>query len=241
MSDRTEDQVGAVTVRLQGTEVPGGNPAGGSPGRRRGRGTVVAAVVACGVLAAGAAFAAGSDGDDPTLGETAELAVAAPVEAAREVPTTIAVPVTAPPTTAAPVPETTAAPAPQALSVAAEMQPAPTTTAAPKPKVVVPETTVKQAPVETVKKEKAPVVPFTAVQAYGSCAEAVPFDEFSGTANPGGWVKVLSSYGEAYGTVDAAGNWALRVEFPKAPVGKAFPVKVKTEQGYKEFSFIRTA
>ena len=52
---------------------------------------------------------------------------------------------------------------------------------------------------------------------------------------------MLSSYGEAYGTVDPEGNWALRVEFPKAPVGKSFTVKVKTEQGYKEFTFVRTA
>lgn len=239
MPKRNDGPERAVTVHLQ-EGGPAGGPVREGSGRRRGRGTVVAAVVACGVFAAGAAFAAAGDDDRPTLGETTDLAVAAPVDAARAVVTPTAAPTTVPPTTAAPVPETTAAPAPQALSVAAEMQPAPTTTAAPKPKAVVPATT-KPAPVETVKKDKPPVVAFTAVQAFGSCAENPPYDEFSGTANPGGWVKVISSYGDATTTADAAGNWSVRVDFPSAPVGKSFPVKVKTEQGYKEFAFIRTA
>ena len=80
---------------------------------------------------------------------------------------------------------------------------------------------------------------FSAFQKYGSCAEPVPYDEFWGTGKPGGTITVASPYGSGSTTVDAEGNFWIRVEFPSAPFGETFSVKVKDEFGNKKvFSFV---
>jgi hypothetical protein len=96
-------------------------------------------------------------------------------------------------------------------------------------------------PKEEKPKEEAVGWTFTAAQAYGSCAENPPYDLFSGTAKPGDTILVASEFGSATTTVDASGHWDVRVEFPDAPVGKAFRVKVKDGYGnVAKFEFIRT-
>ena len=80
---------------------------------------------------------------------------------------------------------------------------------------------------------------FSAFQKYGSCAEPVPYDEFWGTGKPGSVINVTSPYGSGSTTVDGEGNFWIRVEFPTAPFGETFSVKVKDEFGNKKvFSFV---
>lgn len=80
---------------------------------------------------------------------------------------------------------------------------------------------------------------FTANQKYGSCAEPVPYDEFSGYAKPGSTVTVTSEFGGGSTTADAEGNWWVRVEFPSAPTGETFKVKAKDAFGtVRTFNFV---
>jgi hypothetical protein len=80
---------------------------------------------------------------------------------------------------------------------------------------------------------------FTASQKYGSCSEPIPYDEFSGKAKPGSIVTVTSSYGGGSTTVDGEGNYWLKVEFPSAPFGEVFSIKVTDEFGNrKTFEFV---
>lgn len=80
---------------------------------------------------------------------------------------------------------------------------------------------------------------FTANQKYGSCAEALPYDDFSGKAKPGSTVTVTSSHGSGTASVDAEGKWSLRVEFPSAEYNVPFTVTVKDYTGAaKTFSFV---
>ncbi len=76
-----------------------------------------------------------------------------------------------------------------------------------------------------------PAAQFTAQQAFGSCGEDPPYDEFSGTATPGSTVKIRSDHGGGTTTVGADGTWFVRVEFPTAPAGVSFPVKVTSSDG----------
>jgi len=80
---------------------------------------------------------------------------------------------------------------------------------------------------------------FIAFQKYGLCSEPIPYDEFSGTGKPGSTINVTSSYGSGSTTVSEDGTFWLRVEFPEAPHGKYFTVKVKDEFGNKKvFEFV---
>lgn len=86
---------------------------------------------------------------------------------------------------------------------------------------------------------KAPAWEFSAFQTYGSCSEPLPYDVFYGTAKPGSTVTVASPHGSGSTTVDAEGAWSLRVDFPSAPYGASFEVKVRDEFGSKKvFSFV---
>ncbi|MDH5372283.1 MAG: hypothetical protein OEX97_05000 [Acidimicrobiia bacterium] len=78
---------------------------------------------------------------------------------------------------------------------------------------------------------------YTAHATYGECALAPPYDEYYGTAAPGTTILVLSDYGSGSTVADGDGNWWVRVEFPTAPTGKAFVVKVKNETTYEKFTF----
>lgn len=80
---------------------------------------------------------------------------------------------------------------------------------------------------------------FSASQKYGSCSEPVPYDEFSGKAKPGSTVSVSSEFGGGSTVVDEDGKYWVRVEFPSAPFGQVFSVKVKDEFGNKKvFEFV---
>lgn len=107
--------------------------------------------------------------------------------------------------------------------VAHEPEPvaAPTTTTAP-PASVVP---------------AQPAVAFTASQAYGSCDEPVPYDIFSGTADPGSTVTISSPYGSGSTTADGSGHWERKVEFPSAPRGSTFTVTASGIGGSERFDF----
>jgi len=80
---------------------------------------------------------------------------------------------------------------------------------------------------------------FTATQKYGSCSEPVPYDVFSGKAQPGTTVTVTSAHGSGSTTANAEGKWNLQVEFPTAPYNEQFSVTVKDHTGAKEtFAFV---
>jgi hypothetical protein len=80
---------------------------------------------------------------------------------------------------------------------------------------------------------------FTANQKYGSCSEPVPYDVFSGKAEPGTTVTITSPYGSGTAEVNDDGAWSVRVEFPEAPFNEQFTVKVKDHTGSKKtFPFV---
>lgn len=80
---------------------------------------------------------------------------------------------------------------------------------------------------------------FTANQKYGSCSEPVPYDVFSGKAEPGTTVSVTSPHGSGTAALDGEGNWSVRVEFPTAPYEVEFTVTVKDQAGpTKNFAFV---
>ena len=77
-------------------------------------------------------------------------------------------------------------------------------------------------------------------QKWKTSSASPPFEEFSGTALPGATITITSSYGGGTTVVGPTGAWALRVEFPNAPLDTQFTGKVKTAQGQKTFTFKRT-
>ena len=80
---------------------------------------------------------------------------------------------------------------------------------------------------------------FTANQKYGSCSEPVPYDVFTGKAEPGTTVSVTSPHGSGTAAVDGEGNWSVRVEFKTAPYKVEFTVTVKDLAGVsKTFPFV---
>ena len=82
---------------------------------------------------------------------------------------------------------------------------------------------------------------FTAHQVFGECSETPPYDVFHGTGKPGSVIHVRSEYGSGDAEIGDHGGWELKVIFETAPVGKAFPVKVKDEFGnHKVFEFIHS-
>ena len=89
--------------------------------------------------------------------------------------------------------------------------------------------------------EKKDVAGFFAENVYGSCVESPPYDVYHGKGEPGSTVFVVSEYGSGQTTVGAEGGWELRVEFPGAPPGKVFAVKVKDSLGRATiFEFVYT-
>ena len=80
---------------------------------------------------------------------------------------------------------------------------------------------------------------FSANQDYGSCAEPIPYGEFSGKAKSGSTLTVSSEFGGGSTVAGEDRSYWLRVEFPSAPFAKVFPVKVKGEFGGKKvFEFV---
>jgi len=83
---------------------------------------------------------------------------------------------------------------------------------------------------------------FSASALYGSCEEPIPYDEYSGTAAPGATITVTSPWSTT-GTVTADGNgdWWIRIEFPSAPVGEHFDVRVSDGAASADLDFVRNA
>jgi hypothetical protein len=80
---------------------------------------------------------------------------------------------------------------------------------------------------------------FTADQKYGSCSEPVPYDVFTGKAEPGTTVSVTSPHGGGTVAVDGEGKWSVRVEFKTAPYNVEFTVTVKDQSGAsKSYAFV---
>lgn len=84
-------------------------------------------------------------------------------------------------------------------------------------------------------KEEPPTAEFTAHNVWGSCSESPPYDEYYGTAKPGTIVQILSEYGSGSTTVQANGEWYVKVFFETAPYGKTFEVKARDAFGTKVF------
>lgn len=74
-------------------------------------------------------------------------------------------------------------------------------------------------------------------QVYGVCEEALPYDVFWGETKPGATVLVWSEYGSAETVAGPEGGWELRVDFPEAPYGVEFQVKVKSIEQIRYFGF----
>ncbi len=80
---------------------------------------------------------------------------------------------------------------------------------------------------------------FTAIQQYGSCSEPIPYDVFSGKAQPGTIVKISSPHGSGIAEVNEDGAWSARVEFPTAPYNEQFTVTAMDHTGSKKtFQFV---
>ncbi len=98
---------------------------------------------------------------------------------------------------------------------------------------------VYEPPTTTTKPEE--LAAFKAFFTFGECAEKPPYDVYYGSGQPGSTVKVISEYGSGETVVGPEGEWELRVEFPAAPLGKVFSVKVKDSLGrYQYFEFVHT-
>jgi hypothetical protein len=96
----------------------------------------------------------------------------------------------------------------------------------------------------TVETPTAPTtVEFTANAALTTSSSTPPFNEYWGTAQPGTVIVISSPYGGAERVAGEAGGWDARIEFPGAPIGETFVVKVKSVATgqVKEFSFTAVA
>jgi len=83
----------------------------------------------------------------------------------------------------------------------------------------------------------APIYELVAHQVYGVCEEAVPYDVFYGETAPGAHVLVWSEYGSAETYAGPEGGFELRVDFPEAPYGVEFQVKVMSMEQKRYFGF----
>ena len=84
---------------------------------------------------------------------------------------------------------------------------------------------------EPVKDEEPKHIEFTARQKYEASDSAVPSNKYWGTAAPGTEVFVASEFGSGSTKANEHGDWLVWVEFPNAPLGKAFAVVVESSDG----------
>jgi hypothetical protein len=74
-------------------------------------------------------------------------------------------------------------------------------------------------------------VAFTAQAAFVECDSTPPFNEYWGTAPAGATITIASPYGGTSVTANGDGHWEARVEFPDAPLGEMFDVKISSSGG----------
>ena len=94
---------------------------------------------------------------------------------------------------------------------------------------------VPEEPKEEPKEE--PVYELVAHQVYGVCEAELPYDVFWGETKPGAHVLVWSEYGSAETYANDDGQFEVRVNFPEAPYGVGFQVKVKSIDQKRWFEF----
>lgn len=68
---------------------------------------------------------------------------------------------------------------------------------------------------------------FSAKQKHGTLSSAPYTNTYSGTANPGEKIKVISDHGWGYTYADGAGNWNLQVTFTPPGGTRTFPVTAR--------------
>lgn len=82
------------------------------------------------------------------------------------------------------------------------------------------------------------LAPFRAHAEFGTCSEDPPYDIYYGTGEPGTSVGITSEYGSGVTSINAAGEWEIKVFFPSAPHGETFVVRAVDEFGRsKAFEF----
>jgi hypothetical protein len=74
-------------------------------------------------------------------------------------------------------------------------------------------------------------VAFTAEAAFVECDSTPPFNEYWGAAPAGATITIASPYGGTSVTANGEGHWEARVEFPDAPLGETFYVKISSSGG----------
>jgi hypothetical protein len=110
-----------------------------------------------------------------------------------------------------------------------------------KPKATEPKEEPNEEPKKEPKDHEVAEWEFSAHQLYGECSEIPPYDVFHGTGKPGSVIKVESEFGSGTAEIGDKGGWEIKVIFESAPVGEAFPVKVRDQfDHYQVFEFIRT-
>ena len=87
---------------------------------------------------------------------------------------------------------------------------------------------------EPPKETEPEIAAFVAFQKWGVCDATPPYEEFSGTGEPGSWVVVVSDYGGGETIVKPNGEWYLKVEFPELPRNKPIVLTVKDQFGRKK-------
>lgn len=95
----------------------------------------------------------------------------------------------------------------------------------------------EDAPTEDKPKVDETAYELVAHQVYGVCEAELPYDVFWGETKPGAHVLVWSEYGSAETYANEDGQFELRVDFPEAPYGQSFQVKVKSIEQKRYFEF----
>jgi hypothetical protein len=80
-------------------------------------------------------------------------------------------------------------------------------------------------------------IDFTANAALSETDANPAFNEYWGKSTTGAVITISSPYGSGEVTSDADGKWAARIEFPGAPVGETFIVRITSSKGTAVYEF----
>ncbi len=80
-------------------------------------------------------------------------------------------------------------------------------------------------------------IDFTANAALSETDANPAFNEYWGKSTTGAVITLSSPYGSGEVTSDADGKWAARIEFPSAPVGETFIVRITSSKGTAVYEF----
>jgi len=82
-----------------------------------------------------------------------------------------------------------------------------------------------------------PVVAFTANAAQTTTDHTPPVNEYWGTSTAGATISITSDYGSVQVLSNGEGKWSARLEFPGAPLGVTFNVRITSSKGEAAFDF----